>query len=141
MKSANTECESEHDFGDMTYVINGKDYTIPSSHWMERKILTSGKSTCHHSIGTLDVGQKGLHNLFIAGDAFMQIFYTVFDRDTSTEYPLGRVGLAKAKHTAPEQIVHWNEHGKYVNEEYVCEESFIPKSVCDNYQPSHPHKK
>ena len=54
--------------------------------------------TCESSIGNLDVGQPNLDNLFIGGDVFMQIYYTVFDRD------LDMVGFAKAQHTAPEIV-------------------------------------
>jgi len=64
----------------------------------------------------------------------MQIYYTVFDREENGKYPMGRVGLAKAKHTQPEIITHWDANGKYVDNEIVCEESYIDKTICDNYQ-------
>jgi hypothetical protein len=47
---------------------------------------------CSPNIAPLDIMQKGQENLFILGDSFIQLFYTVFDRD------LNRIGLGKAKH-------------------------------------------
>ena len=94
----------------MTYTINGIDYPIPSSHWMSKEIdskNTAGNGTCKHTIGTLDVGQTGLDNLFIGGDMFMQIYYTVFDRN------LDMVGFGKANHTAPEILNQYDENGSY----------------------------
>lgn len=102
---------------------------------MERFTDGSTTSTCKSKVGNLDVGQPGLEKLFIGGDSFMQIFYTVFDRTENAEdgYGMGRVGFAKAKHTAPEELVHWTEDGHYSDTWYVCEESFVEESVCDNY--------
>ena len=132
-EGANTACDSEHNFGDLTYKINGIEYPIPSSHWIERVPDSDGTSTCKHTIGTLDVGQPNLEHLFIGGDVFMQIYYTIFDREEYVGYPDGRVGLAKANHTAPEIITRWDSSGSYVEEEYACEESFIDPEICASY--------
>jgi len=115
------DCTSEFAYGDLTYVINGIDYTIPANHWMERTV-NENSSTCKHTIGTLDVGQNGLNKLFIGGDSFMQLYYTIFNRDESdTDFPMGSVGFAASKHTAPEVITHWDIEGNYANTEYICE--------------------
>ncbi len=50
-----------------------------------------GDRVCMTSISSLDIYQKGQENLFILGDSFMQLFYTIFDRDSD------RVGLAKSR--------------------------------------------
>lgn len=43
------------------------------------------------------------------------------------------VGFGKAEHTAPEILHQYDEHGTYANTLILCEESYIPKEVCDNY--------
>ena len=52
-------------------------------------------------------------NLFILGDAFMQIFYSVFDRDND------QVGLATAKHTQPEIVNYFDESGYFAESQSV----------------------
>lgn len=48
---------------------------------------------------------KGQENLFIVGDVFMQIYYTIFDRDKD------QVGLATAVHKETEVQPVYNEAG------------------------------
>jgi hypothetical protein len=48
-----------------------------------------------------------IQNLFILGDLFMTVYYTVFDRQTNM------IGLAKAKHTKPEVIYYYAEDGAF----------------------------
>lgn len=121
-----TACDSEFTYGDLTYVINGIEYPIPSHHWMERTINDSVAEggTCQHRIGTLDVGQQGLDKLFIGGDSFMQIYYTIFDRANDA------VGFTLAKHTAPEIVNHYDSNGYYHDTLEVTEECYTEPSVC-----------
>ena len=103
------ECEEGADmnFDDLVFVIDGIDYAMPSHHWNQRMIdenLTKG-GTCVTSISQLDIFQDGQDNLFILGDTFMQVFYSVFDRDQD------RVGLALAKHEQKELIPYWDTEG------------------------------
>ena len=74
-------------------MIDGEEYNITSHHWNERKIRSGGdEGVCYSKIDTLDIMQPGQGNLFILGDSFMQLYYSVFDRDTD------KVGLASAHH-------------------------------------------
>ena len=57
---------------------------------------------CETSVGVLDVHYSGLDDLFIVGDMFMQLYYTVFDRERDM------VGFAPAVHTACEAVYHWD---------------------------------
>ena len=91
----------ELEFPDMTYVIEGKEYVVPSHHWVRRhhdKSRPKGGS-CHNNISELDVGQPGLEEMHILGDVFMQLYYTIHDRDQD------RIGLAPAKHELPEVLI------------------------------------
>jgi hypothetical protein len=86
-------CMDKFKFGTLTFVVDGRDYDIPSHHFMEvfNGVYAPYDSVCMTSITNLDIFQDGQENLFILGDAFMQIYYTIFDRDND------RVGLAKSR--------------------------------------------
>lgn len=93
-------CSSKNDFGTLTFVIDGIDYDLPSHHFMEKydNVFEEGDSVCMDSFVQLDILMEGQENLFILGDVFMQIYYTVFDRDSD------QVGFAKSKNSQEEQV-------------------------------------
>ncbi|CDW75789.1 pepsinogen c precursor [Stylonychia lemnae] len=95
------DCNDKTQFGVLTFVIDGKEYDIPSHHFMERyiNVFEFGDQVCSTSMSTLNIEQDGQENLFIVGDSFMQIYYSIFDRDND------RVGLVRAKQTQREQQI------------------------------------
>lgn len=105
------DCESDGDFGELTYIIEGKEYSIPSNHWVTRREDQLGNGHCTSLISVLDIGMEGEENLFIVGDVFMQIWYSIFDRGNN------RVGLAKAHHESEEVKLDKLWNGDLVDEE------------------------
>ena len=84
----------------------------------------TGFGSCSTTIMPLDVGQKGLDNLFIGGDVFMQMYYTVFDRN------FDMVGLARAAHTASEKVYHYDTSGVYIDTQIVDTSCYEDNNVC-----------
>ena len=95
-------------YPDLTYVINGVEYVMPSHHWVTRSINDNDPKggVCQSVLGELDVGQNGLEEMYILGDIFMQLYYTIHDRTND------RVGFAEAVHSQPEVLMQFDEWGQ-----------------------------
>lgn len=68
----NQQCDVDAEFskGELSFVIDGIEYPIPSHHWNTRVVnpgdLKGGY--CSYTFAPLDIKQKGQQNLFILGD-------------------------------------------------------------------------
>ncbi len=93
-------CNRDDVFPEITFFLgaNGDPYTLPSDHYMRKTEGKDGSIDCSSVVSPLDLKSYSGKHVFLLGDIFMQIFYTVFDRDKA------QVGLAKAVHEsgAPE---------------------------------------
>ena len=63
----------ELEYPDLTYVIDGVEYTVPSHHWVTRSIDNDDPEggLCSDIISELNVNQDGLEHMYILGDVFM----------------------------------------------------------------------
>jgi len=76
---------------------------------MRRKISDSDPQggKCKNMFRAQDVQMKGNENLFAIGDVFMQVYFTIFCRDTD------RIGFAKAVHKSDEVLLQYDESGHF----------------------------
>mmetsp|Transcript_30672 Transcript_30672/g.37955 ORF Transcript_30672/g.37955 Transcript_30672/m.37955 type:complete len:350 (+) Transcript_30672:379-1428(+) len=87
-------------FPDLVYVIRGVEYRVPPHHWIDRTVskADSTQGTCKSNVKSLDTEYEGIEEMFILGDAFMQLFYTIHDAEHD------RVGFAPAIHNHTEVL-------------------------------------
>jgi hypothetical protein len=67
-------CKNLSDFGTLTFVINGIDYDLPSTHFMQRftDVFEKGDGYCINNIIPMDIPPANMKAyLFILGDVFM----------------------------------------------------------------------
>ncbi|XP_038675275.1 pepsin A-3-like [Scyliorhinus canicula] len=76
-------CNSVSSMPDVTFVINGIDYPIPSSAYVLKKTY-KGKNYCVSGF------EKMNDDLWILGDVFIGVYYSIFDRGGN------QMGFAKA---------------------------------------------
>lgn len=104
------DCQEHDEFKqeDIVFVIGDKEYHVPSHHWVKRTPNANNgkKSRCSPSILPLTIFAHGNKDMFILGNTFMQLFYTVFDRDTN------RVGFSTAIHKKNEILNEFNSDHK-----------------------------
>lgn len=109
LRDQGVPCSGSDQFGTLTYVIGGKDYTIPNNEWTfePESSKKEYKETNHQSVNlqTDSFAQRShkddkkcrgairerqiKNDMFVIGNIFMHNYYSVFDRDND------RVGLAK----------------------------------------------
>lgn len=65
-----------------------------------------GMSVCASKFKPLTIQANGNENMFILGNTFMQLFYTIFDREND------QVGFGTAVHAQNELVVEFNSGGK-----------------------------
>lgn len=77
------DCDKLKDIPDMTFTIDGKDYTLPGE-----KLAIQTTGMCLFAMSGMDFKPPGPK--WILGDVFMRKYYTVFD------YGKEQVGFAEA---------------------------------------------
>ena len=77
------DCDKVSSIPDITFTIDGKDYTVPGS-----KLVIQSTGMCLFAMMGADFKEPGPK--WILGDVFMREYYTVFDYDNE------QVGFAKA---------------------------------------------
>ncbi|XP_078098299.1 pepsin A-like [Mustelus asterias] len=77
------DCNSLSSMPDVTFTINGVEYTISSSDYVSKT-----KQTCMSGFDTMPIANYD--ELWILGDVFIGVYYSIFDRGNN------RVGFAKA---------------------------------------------
>lgn len=99
------DCKNGDEFKQpkMTFVIDGKDFELPSHHWSQYK---ANMKKCTVSVMPLTISAHHNENMFILGNTFMQLYYTIFNRKHNS------VGFAKAVHKVNEIIPQWGADHK-----------------------------
>jgi len=95
-------------FEDIVFELSdGMEYRLPSHHWIKRTVDSdTNENTCESKFKPLTIDSNNNGNMFILGNTFMQVFYTVFDRDQD------RVGFAPAIHEENDQVLEFDENGE-----------------------------
>jgi len=89
-----SNCEGISQLPDITFIVDGTEYPVPSTDYVVAIPEENGTKTCQTqwSTGQESPGYaKFLENFIILGDAFMKTYYSAFDMENQ------RIGFALAK--------------------------------------------
>lgn len=60
LKQNPMKCKNQTDFGDLTFVINGFEYTLPNDDWVEKQIdMDSGNKMAQEDDNEIEEAQVG----------------------------------------------------------------------------------
>lgn len=90
--SLGVSCKEYNDYPDITYVIDGYEYTLKAYEYLtivgdfyssmyDSTVSSDAITDCFINLYTLDYSYKG-YTLWLVGDVFISKFYTIFDFET-----------------------------------------------------------
>ena len=103
-------CVDEFEHEDLIFVIDKVEYVVPSHHWvkiiLEIDAPENEEQICESKVKPLSIPNNDNENLFILGNTFMQLYYSIFDRDED------KVGFAEALHHDNEVVIEYDSLGE-----------------------------
>ncbi|ELV10246.1 Pepsin F [Tupaia chinensis] len=79
------DCNAVHTLPDIVFTIDGGNYPVPASAYIQKNHLGTCRSNFEES-----VGDEPYSDIWVLGDVFLRLYFTAFDRANN------RIGLAPA---------------------------------------------